>query len=390
MRVKTKSGERQALLDNPYWSYSAGGKYEGYSVNIPRQNPLRNDADMGQRGTWNRDKVPVDPLIRPGEDNQPLTPGLDFSFDATGNPVGCSTCTPPDPNGDVGPNHYIHMVNATKVAIYNKSGTLVSGPFNLGTLWSSGNCTANDGDPIVLYDPMADRWLLSQFASPSDMCVAISKTADPTGAYWTYSFSVGSFPDYFKFGVWPDAYYMSANEATYTAYAFNRANMLIGAAASFMKFSGGTNFYLPGDLDGSTMPPAGAPDVFYTFKDNAFHGDSDRIELREFHADWVTPANSSFTLVATLPIASFTYTPCGFFILDCVQQLGTTQRFDAVGEWPLHRFPYRNFGTHRALVGSFVVGGRPGERLLVLVHERILCCEFTQSMAYACRCVFYS
>src|SRR3972149_11576002 len=74
-------------------------------TNLPRRNPLLSEADMGQRGTWNRDKVPVDPLIRLGEDSQPFTPGLDLSFDATSNPVACGGCTPPDPNGDVGPNH---------------------------------------------------------------------------------------------------------------------------------------------------------------------------------------------------------------------------------------------------------------------------------------------
>jgi hypothetical protein len=326
----------------------------------PRQNPLAAEPDQGQRGTWERASVPVDPLIRPAGDGL-LTPGLNFSFEGTGNPVACGGCTPPDTNGDVGPNHYIQMVNATKVAIYNKAGTLLSGPFNLGTLWASGVCTGNAGDPIVLYDPLADRWLLSQFASPSHMCVAISQTADATGSYFTYTFNVGQFPDYFKFGVWPDAYYMSANEATYTAYAFDRAKMLTGAAATFQKFTGGTNFYLPSDLDGPTPPPAGAPNIFYTFKDDAFHGGSDRIEVREFHVDWVTPANSTFTLVANLSITPFTYTVCGFFNFNCIRQQGTAQRVDAVSEWPMHRFPYRNFGTHQALVGNFTIGGGLGE-----------------------------
>ncbi|GAB4577841.1 MAG: T9SS type A sorting domain-containing protein [Anaerolineales bacterium] len=327
----------------------------------PRHNPLQFEPDQGQRGTWDRENVPVDPLIRPASDNPGETPGLDFSFEGTGNPTGCGGCSPPDINGDVGPNHYVHMVNATKVAIYDKAGNLLVSPFNLGTLWSSGTCSGNAGDPIVLYDSLADRWLLSQFADPSHICVAISQTADPAGAYYLYTFNVGSFPDYFKFGVWPDAYYMSANESSYTAYAFNRANMLVGASATFQKFTGGTNLYLPSDVDGPTPPPANAPNLFYTFKDNSFHGGSDRLEIREFHVDWTTPANSTFTLVASLNIASFTYTPCGFFNFNCIRQLGTSQRFDAVAEWPMFRFPYRNFGTHETLVGTFVVGGGTGD-----------------------------
>jgi hypothetical protein len=321
----------------------------------PRQNPnslLEGNVPHIYEG--------IDPLVAHSL-NEGQTPGLDFDFEATGNPTGCGGCSPPDTNGDVGPNHYIHMVNATKVAIYDKSGTLVDGPFNLGTLWSSGNCTSNAGDPVVLYDPLADRWLLSQFAGPSHMCVAISQTADPTGSYHTYTFNVGSFPDYFKFGVWPDGYYMSANESTYTAYAFDRTQMLAGLPATFQKFTGGDNLYLPSDVDGPTPPPAGAPNVFYTFLDNSFHGGSDRIELREFDVDWVTPANSTFTLVASPTITPYTYTVCGFFDFNCIRQQGTAQRFDAVSEWPMHRFPYRNFGSYEVLLGVFAVGGGLGE-----------------------------
>jgi uncharacterized repeat protein (TIGR01451 family) len=329
--------------------------------NPVRQNPLRDEPDQGKRGTWDRVDVSRDPLIRPA-DSQGHTPGLDFDFEGTGNPVACAGCSPPDTNGDVGPNHYIQMVNATKVAIYDKTGLLLSGPFNLGTLFSAAPCTSNAGDPIVLYDPLADRWLLSQFNGASQMCVAISQTADPEGAYFTYSFNVGSFPDYFKFGVWPDAYYMAANEATYTAYAFDRDSMLAGDPATFQKFTGGTNFYLPSDLDGATPPPVGAPNIFYTFKDNTFHGGGgDRLELREFHVDWVTPANSTFTLVASPALAAFTYTVCGFFNFNCIGQAGTGQTVDAVSEWPMHRFPYRNFGSYEALVGNFTVGGGTGE-----------------------------
>jgi hypothetical protein len=327
----------------------------------PRHNPLQFEPDMGRRGTWDRADVANDPLISSSL-NTGLTPGLDFSFDGTGNPLGCGGCSPPDTNGDVGPNHYIQMVNASKVAIYNKAGTLLQAPFNLGSLWSSTTCTGNWGDPVVLYDPLADRWLLSQFNSSNQICAAVSKTPDPTGAYWLYNWNVGSFPDYFKFGVWPDAYYMSANEGSYTAYAFDRAKMLVGQPATFQKFTGGTNLYLPADLDGSNPPPGGAPNPFYTFKDNSFHGGgADRIEIRNFHVDWVTPNNSSFTLAASLNVAPFTYTVCGFFNFNCARQLGTSQRLDTISEWPMHRFPYRNFGSHQALAGTYVVGGGLGD-----------------------------
>lgn len=330
----------------------------------PRQNPLLNQADQSWRKTWNSSDNSIDPLIQRILSREPSPPPL-LSFDGTGNPVACGGCTPPDPVGDVGPSHYVQMVNSTKVAVYNKSGILLSGPFDLSTLWPTSAASTCDnpdfGDPIALYDPMAKRWLLSQFADKNHMCIAISKTPDPTGAYWLYEFDVGSFPDYFKFGVWPDAYYMSANETTYTAYAFDRQKMLNGQTATFQKFTGGTNLYLPSDLDGARQPPAGSPNYFYTFKDNSFHGGSDRIEVYAFHVDWATPANSTFALQKSINIAPFTYTPCGFFNLDCIAQLGTSQRFDAVSEWPMFRFPYRNFGAYQALAGTFTIGGGLGE-----------------------------
>ncbi len=328
----------------------------------PRINPLANEPDSGNRGTWNRPSVPADPLIRPPAEEGAHTPGLNLSFEGTGNPLACNGCTPPDTNGDVGPNHYIQIVNATKVAIYNKTGALLKPVFNLGSLWPVGAiCRSNAGDPVVLYDPLADRWLLSQFADPSHMCFAISKTADPTDEYHLFTFNVGMFPDYFKVGVWPNAYYMSASENTYTAYAFNRAKMLVGdQSANFVKFSGQTNFLLPADLDGPTAPPAGSPGLFYTFKDNAFHGGIDRIQVFTLDPDFTNPGLSTFTLAASLPIAPFTYTVCGFFNFNCVRQLGTAQRIDSVSEWPMHRFPYRNFGSHQTLVGNFTVGGGSG------------------------------
>ncbi len=97
---------------------------------------------------------------------------------------GCN-CAPPDTNGDVGPNNYVQTVN-TAFAVYSKTGTLLYGPAAINTIWSGfgGPCqTRNDGDPVALYDSMADRWLISQFtaASPYNQCVAISTTGDPTG-----------------------------------------------------------------------------------------------------------------------------------------------------------------------------------------------------------------
>ena len=225
--------------------------------------------------------------------NSGETPNPLFTFEAQGN---FNQYTPPDTNGDVGPDHYIQMVNVS-FTIYDKTGALLAGttPFNDLFTGAGGNCESdNSGDPIVLYDELADRWMLTQFAvsSGQDMCFAISKTSDPLGQYWLYEFGpLPDFPDYPKIGVWPDAYYMGTNSGfpnAYYAYAFDRVKMLAGQPATYQAFGGYPNFMMPADVDGPTAPPANAPGLFYTFKDNSFHGGTDRIELFAFDPDFVT------------------------------------------------------------------------------------------------------
>jgi uncharacterized repeat protein (TIGR01451 family) len=314
----------------------------------PRQNPFVNfPLDFPNISG------PADPLLQIEATNNGRTPTPTLTFEGVDNFCGCS---PPDTIGDVGPNHYVQMVNATKFNIYDKNGNLLTGPTDLNDLWSSGNCSVSDnGDPIVVYDSLADRWVLAQFSTGNGVCVAVSQTADPTGAYYGYEFTTPTFPDYFKISVWPDAYYMTANESSYTAFALERADMLNGLPATSVRFSGQTNFLLAADVDGPTPPPANTPGLFYTFKDNSFHGGTDRLEIFELDVDWVTPGNSTFTLAQSLNITSYTYTVCGFFVLNCIPQLGTTQRVDAVSEWPMWRLAYRNFGSHETLLANFAV-----------------------------------
>jgi hypothetical protein len=156
---------------------------------------------------------------------------------------------PPDTVGDVGPSHYVQMVNGSgsQVSVYDKRGVRLSGPFTLASLWTANGgsagdpCTTGRGDPIPLYDPLADRWLLSEFASTGyHLCVYISRTPDPTSGGWhVYDFAVPAIPDYPKYAVWPDAYYVSTNEdGVPGVYALERAKMLAGdPTATFQHFS---------------------------------------------------------------------------------------------------------------------------------------------------------
>ncbi len=277
---------------------------------------------------------------------------------------------PPDPVGDIGPNHYVQMANAV-FAIYNRSGILLAGPTSISSLWTAagdttGPCaTQNRGDPVVLYDQLAGRWLMSQFAFHSYVCIAISRTANPVSDGWyVYTFDVREFPDYFKLGVWPDAYYMAANfdfNLQVTAVAFDRTNMLNGNPATFVQFNVAGlpgldgSMLLPSDLDGPAPPPTAAPNVFYRQVDGDVFGGMDRLELFEFHVDWSNPASSSFTGPTNLVMAPFDSDLCGFFSFSCIPQPGTQVRLDPINEWPMWRLQYRNFGTHETLVGNFTV-----------------------------------
>src|SRR6266700_3137320 len=151
--------------------------------------------------------------------------------------------------GAVSPNPIVETVNAA-YAVYSKTGALLLGPYAIRNLWQGlgGQCAANNGgDVIVQYDRIADRWVMTQMGSlsnPYAECIAISKTSDPTGAYYLYSYSFGSsLNDYPKFGVWPTAtnsaylatYNLFASGALFTGgqlCAYDRSGMLSGSAAA--------------------------------------------------------------------------------------------------------------------------------------------------------------
>jgi len=289
--------------------------------------------------------------------------------------IGFSSVTPPDTIGDVGPSNYVQMVNSSGgalFAIYNKDGTLITGPTELGSLWPPTDpvATGGYGDPVVMYDHIADRWFLSQLALPGGpynppfyLGIAVSKTSDPAGQYYTYTFNVGdSLPDYPKYAVWPDGYYMASNESDVGVWAFKRANMLLGSAASYQKIMvTNRNFMLPCDLDGNTSPPSDSPNYFYTMMDDTYWPSQgvpgvDRLEIWEFHVDWTTPANTTFIHSQNITNAPFNYdvgdNPNDW---EVIPQPGTSKKLDAIGEWPMWRLQYRNFGSHATLVGNFTV-----------------------------------
>src|SRR5438093_4656997 len=190
---------------------------------------------------------------------------------------------PPDPNGEVGPNHYVEMINLV-FAVYDKSGNKLLGPIDTGSLWSNfavPDCTDPSGDPVVLYDQLTDRWILSQFTTsglsdpnkPFWNCVAVSTTGDPTGSYYRYAFQTQNFqffPDYPKYGNWTDAYVLTTREFGPTieygigVYALEKNKMVNGEPARAVSFFLDGNApgmlplvgdgLLPADIDGKQKP----------------------------------------------------------------------------------------------------------------------------------------
>jgi hypothetical protein len=292
-------------------------------------------------------------------------PGTDLNFEGIDFPGVACNCAPPDTNGEVGATQYVQMVNEGIQVFDKTTGVSVLGPVAISTLWSGfgGVCETNgDGDPVVLYDQAANRWVVTQFAGssiPTDECVAVSTTSDATGSWYRYDFHLGSnFYDYPKLGVWPDAYYMAMNVFNSAAttflgpqpFAFDRAAMLAGSPATFITpglQSDSLGALLCADLDGSNPPPAGAPNPFLSIEGPPW-------SLYRFHVDWATPANSTFTLGGNL-------TPAGYTTLcpatrSCVPQPGTTAGLDGIGDRPMFRLAYRHFPDgHEALVGNLSV-----------------------------------
>jgi hypothetical protein len=308
-----------------------------------------------------------DPVIQVGT-VAPATPPVTLGFEGLGNgQYGFSvTGAPPDTEGTVGSTQYVQWVN-TSFAVFNKAtGALIAGPTAGNTLWSGfgGGCqTNNDGDPIVLYDKLAQRWVFSQFSvstTPYLQCIAVSTTSDATGTYNRYSFQYSNFDDYPKMSVWPDAYYetfnMFAGGTTFVgadACAYNRSAMLAGTAATQVCFQQGTSVggLLPSDLDGSTAPPAGSPNYMLYFGTN-------NLNLFKFHVDFTTPSNSTFTGPTVINVAAFSPL-CGGG--TCVPQPSTTQQLDSLADRLMYRLAYRNFGSHESLVVNHsVVAGSGG------------------------------
>jgi hypothetical protein len=272
-----------------------------------------------------------------------------------------SQAIPPDPTGAAGPNHYVHAVNSL-VKIFDKTGNLLAGPTSLGNFLGNGS---SNGDPIVLYDQLADRFFVSQFQiSNNALIVGVSSTPDPTGTYNVYEFALDAFPDYPHYSVWPDAYYLTANKFNgNTTYALDRDAILNGDPSPTIigydlpgVIRNPSTVFSPGPVNLlGTDIPADAPGYIVYFQDDGWANVSfDHIKVWQIVNDFDTPANSTISapeLIATQPFES-TFFPFGS---GDIRQPNTNQRIDAIQGVISYMANYRSFADHNSLLLNFNV-----------------------------------
>jgi hypothetical protein len=322
-------------------------------------------------------------------------PAPSLTFDGISSAQSNCGCLPPDTEGDVGPNHFIASVNSS-IKIFDKSGSALNG--TNGTTYNSffsplGNSTPcgnglNDGDGFVFYDQIAGRWVVSDFAFPDNQsvnyqCIGVSKTSDPvSGGWWLYALQIDSshptwLGDYPKFGLWPDAYYLSVNLFDENSdfqgvrvFALPRAAMINGTGApnsGAIGFTitpatlGDTYSLVPATFRTGTAPAGGTPEYFLAIDSPGAAGTvQTKVYTWRFHADFGTPANSTFGLGATHgPNGSTTVN--GF--VDAfsntstllVPQTGTIAKLDTLGDKIMTPLVYQNLGGTESLWAAHTV-----------------------------------
>lgn len=350
---------------------------------VPHQKTVQSNHSVQPKGAQPAGEshpAVADPVLQsiPGSRNMPEPQA---NFEGLSNEDNLAIISgyvsPPDTIGAVGydpssgKKYYVQWVNLV-FAIWDVTGvpTQVIGPLSGNSLWSGfgGACEMhNDGDPVVLFDRLSNRWIMSQFAifepDGHHQCVAVSTSADPTGSWYRYDFLASStkINDYPKLGIWPDAFYMAANQfdgaslewAGQGVWALERDQMLLGQPArsiyhDLYHINPHLAGMLPADLDGAP-PPAGTPNYFTLFEDDAWGYGPDQLQLWSFQVNWANPTASSFIHTVDLPAAPFDSEICPMARGQCIDQ-PNGQVVEDLADRLMYRLQYRNFGGYQTLV----------------------------------------
>ncbi len=270
-----------------------------------------------------------------------------------------------DATGAIGPNHYVYAFNSG-FGILDRDGNVLLAEASLATLFPGESL----GDPVVVYDNFADRFIVMQFSNtPNGFLIAVCQGPDPVNDGWfTYRFNTGSFPDYEKLSIWSDGYYITANkdqnapDVNDVVFVVERDQMLVGdSGAQIIGFplpgAKTSGFYSPGGFNatGSTLPPVGTGCSIVYLQDDSWAGVSqDELKIWTTDVDWTTPANSSISAPQSVPTAPFdsVFDGGSFQNLD---EPGTGPDIDALQATMMYMTNYRRFGTHNSVVLNFVV-----------------------------------
>jgi PKD repeat protein len=284
---------------------------------------------------------------------------------------------PMDPTGAVDDQYYVQAINATPFTVYNKTTGASVLTANIGSLWSP--AVGNAGDPIVMYDKFADRWFLSQFGTSSDkkIYIAISTTSDPTGSYYCYTYTSSEFPDYLKFSIWGNGYYMTSNQTTDKVFCFERDQMLIGnssARSISATFTTGSvsAFFVPLPADASdnlSLPASNTVMPFFAYYDNGWGGGTDGVKIWNMTVDWSVP---SATIAAATQVNTAAFDASYNASWNDVAQPGTTQKLDGIGGVPTFRAQWRSWSGYNTVVLNWGVlyNSTTGQRSIKWVELR--------------------
>jgi PKD repeat protein len=309
----------------------------------------------------------TDPVLQDQMYGSRNEPTVEANFEGVANTYGVA---PPDTQGDVGLNHYMQMVNKG-FAIWDKEGNLLYGPANNIALWDGFDgpwSGTNDGDPIVVYDEYADRWVASQFSLPNGSnnapyyeLIAVSVTSDPLGEWYRYAYEFDKMPDYPKFGIWHNAYCFTINQFLNGSWygggisVLDRNAMLEGdpdAEMVFFNMGSGAGSLLPADADGPLSPDEDKP--IYLIR-----GGNNSLRLYEAIVDWDNSANNQASFVASIPVESYSNSNI------IVSQPGTSQKLATLSDRLMYRLQYRNFDDYEVMLTNHTVNagsGRAGVR----------------------------
>lgn len=320
------------------------------------QNNLRANEKINQNAYPLDGKDPLRQTTVGGINNMPIEENFDGLTGSEGGGF-----TPPDPTGAAGPNHYLNAVNVA-IKIFDKQGNVVAGPTMLGTFLGS---SSNSGDPIIMYDQLADRYFVSEFGTGSSFLLGVSDSPDPTGAYNVYQFNLDAFPDYPHYSIWHDGYYVTANKFSgNTTYVIEREAVLNGDPnPQIIGFNlpgvvNNTNTVFspePANLTGTSFP-AGAPGYIVYLQDDGWGGGiaNDHLKVWEIDVDWNNPGNSTISAPAEIPVDPFDSVFAPFGTGD-VAQPGTNQKIDMIGGVISYAANYRSFGGHNSFLVTFNV-----------------------------------